>query len=148
MSTAQTSQIVSEQRERVALGRLWWVGLLTIIAALVVNFLISLLAKALFTVAPTFLPLQMYFIPFTVFGSLGTIIVFALLGRFARRPISTFRRTVWIVLLVTFIPDVLVGFLRPYPGTTWMEVGTLMLMHFATAMICLNALTRLNRVHS
>lgn len=148
MSTTQTSYTTSEQRERVALGRLWWVGLLTIIFAVVVNILISLLAKALFTVAPTFLPLQIAFIPFTVFGSLGAIIVFALLGRFARRPISTFRRTVWIVLLITFIPDILVGFLRPYPGTTWMEVGTLMLMHLATATICLNTLTRLNRVRS
>lgn len=146
MSTTQTSQVASEQR--IAFGRLWWVGLLTIIVAVVVNILISLLAKALFPVAPTFLPLQMYFLPFTVFGSLGAIIVFALLGRFARRPISTFRRTVWIVLLVSFIPDLLVGFLRPYPGTTPLEVGTLMLMHLATAMICLNALTRLIRVRS
>ena len=146
MSTTQTSQVASEPR--IAFGRLWWVGLLTIIAAVVVNTLILVLAKALFPVAPTFLPLQMYFLPFTVFGSLGAIIVFALLGRFARRPISTFRRTVWIVLLVTFIPDLLVGFLRPYPGTTPLEVGTLMLMHLATAMICLNALTRLVRVRS
>ncbi len=146
MSTTQTSQIASEQR--IAFGRLWWVGLLTIIAAVVVNILISLLAKALFAVAPTFLPLQIVFIPFTVFGSLGAIIVFALLGRFARRPISTFRRTVWIVLLVSFIPDLLVGFSRPFPGTTPQVVGTLMLMHVATAMICLNTLTRLNRARS
>jgi len=146
MSTSQTSQIVSEQR--IAFGRLWWVGLLTIVAAVVVNILISLLAKALFPIAPTFLPLQMVFIPFTVLGSLGAIIVFALLGRFARRPISTFRRTVWIVLLVSFIPDLLVGFLRPFPGTNFLEVGTLMLMHVATAMICLNTLLRLNRTRA
>ena len=146
MSTTQTSQVASEQR--IAFGRLWWVGLLTIAAAVVVNILISLLAKALFPVAPTFLPLQIVFIPFTVFGSLGAIIVFALLGRFARRPISTFRRTVWIVLLVSFIPDLLVGFARPFPGTTPQVVGTLMLMHVATAMICLNTLTRLNRARS
>lgn len=74
--------------------------------------------------------------------------VFALLGRFARRPISTFQRTVWIVLLVTFIPDLLVGFLHLFPDTTWMEVGTLMLMHVATATICLNALLKLGRTRS
>lgn len=146
MSTAQTSQVVSEQR--IAFGRLWWVGLLTIIVAVVVNFLISLLAKALFPVAPTFLPLQMVFIPFTVFGSLGAIIVYALLGRFARRPISTFQRTVWIVLLVSFIPDLLVGFLRLFPGTTLPEVGTLMLMHLATAMICMGTLLKLSSARS
>ena len=126
MSTTQTSQTVSEQR--IQAGRLWWVGLITIVAALVVNILISLVAKGLFTIAPTFLPLQMFFIPFTVFGSLGATIVFTLLGRFARRPISTFQRTVWIVLLVSFIPDLLVGFLKPYAGTTPLAVGTLMVM--------------------
>ena len=146
MSTTQTSQTVSEQR--IQAGRLWWIGLLTIVAALVVNILISLVAKGLFTIAPTFLPLQMFFIPFTIFGSLGAIIVFALLGRFARRPISTFRRTVWIVLLVSFIPDLLVGFLKPYVGTTPLAVGTLMVMHVATAMICLNMLLRLGRANS
>ena len=146
MSTTQTMRTNPEQR--VASGRLWWVGLLTVVAALVVNILISLLAKALYPVAPTFLPLQMYFLPFTVFGSLGATIVFALLGRFARRPVSTFQRTVWIVLLISFIPDLLVGFLRPYPGTTWLEVGTLMLMHLATAMICMNMLLRLGRAQS
>jgi Family of unknown function (DUF6069) len=146
MSTTQTSQTVSDQR--IVLGRLWWVGLITIIAAVVVNILISLVAKGLFTIAPTFLPLQMVFIPFTVFGSLGAIILFALLGRFARRPISTFRRTVWIVLPISFIPDLLVGFLKPYPGTTPLAVGTLMLMHVATAMICLGALLRLGRANS
>lgn len=147
MSTAQTSYVASEQR--VAFGRLWWVGLLTIAIAVVVNLLISLLAKALFPVAPTFLPLQtMIFIPFTVIGSLGAITVFALLGRFARRPFTTFQRTVWIVLLVSFIPDLLVGFLQPYPGTNPLEVGTLMLMHVAVAMICLNTLLRLSRAQS
>ena len=147
MSTTQTSQTVSERG--IAFGRLWWVGLLTIVAAVIVNNLIALLAKGLFPVAPTFLPLQiMIFVPFTVFGSLGAIIVFALLGRFARHPISTFQRTVWIVLLVSFIPDLLVGFLRPYVGTTSLEVATLMLMHVATAMICLNTLLRLCRTHS
>ncbi len=146
MTTTQISQTVSDQR--VAFGRLWWVGLLTIAIAVVVNILIALLAKGLFTVAPTFLPLTIAFVPFTVIGSLGAIIVFALLGRFARRPISTFRRTVWIVLLVSFIPDLLVGFLRPYPGTTPLEVGTLMLMHLAVAMICLNTLLRLGRARS
>ncbi len=149
MSTTRTSYPASEQRERIAFGRLWWVGLLTLVTAVVVNFLISLVAKGLFFVAPTFFPLQaMIFVPFTVFGTLGAIIVFALLGRFARRPISTFQRTVWIVLLISFIPDLLVGFLRPFPGTTFLDVGTLMLMHVATAMICLGSLLRFSRAHS
>lgn len=141
MSSVQRSQTTSKQRG--VFGRLWLVCLLTMIAAVVVNTIISLLAKGLFPVVPTFLPLQpMIFIPFTVLGVLGATIVFAQIRRRAKHPISTFQRTVWIVLLVSLIPDLLVAFFRPYPGTTLAEVGALMLMHVATAMICLVALVR------
>ncbi len=67
---------------------------------------------------------------------------FAQIGRRAKHPIRTFQRTVWIVLLVSLIPDLLVAFFRPYPGTTLPEVGALMLMHVATAMICLGTLPK------
>ena len=39
-------------------GRFWWVGILTVLAAIVMNTLITLGAHALFTVASTFAPLQ------------------------------------------------------------------------------------------
>lgn len=141
MSSTQTSQTTSGQRG--ASVRLRWVGLLAIIAAVVVNTIIALVARGLFPVAPTFLPLQpVIFLSFTVLGVLGAIIVFAQIERRAKHPMSTFQRTVWIVLLVSLIPDLLVAFFRPYPGTTLPEVGALMLMHVATAMICLGTLSR------
>ena len=80
------------------------------------------------------------FLSFTVLGVAGALIVFVQLERRAKHPIRTFQRTVWIVLLVSLIPDLLVAYFHPYPGTTLMEVGTLMLMHVATAMICLGIL--------
>jgi hypothetical protein len=144
-TTVRTSDVMTDQK--VVLGRVWWVGFVTIIATLVVNFLIASIAKGLFPIANTFIPLQpMGFISFTIIGVLAAIIVFALIGRFARRPISTFERTAWIVLTVSLIPDVLVWFTKPYPGTTLPGVVALMVMHIATATICINLLTRLSRV--
>ena len=141
MSSTQRTQITSQQQG--SSGRLWRIGLLTLIAAVIVNTLIGLGARGLFPVAPTFLPLQPgIFISFTVFGVLGAIIVFAQILRRAKYPLRTFRRTVWIVLLISLIPDLLVAFFRPYPGTTFPEVGALMLMHIATAIICLVLLLR------
>jgi len=93
MSSAQTSHPNSQQQG--TSKRLWQVSLLTIIAAAIVNTLIALLAKALFPVAATFLPLQPgIFLSFTVFGVLGATIVFAQIGRWAKHPLRTFQRTV------------------------------------------------------
>ena len=141
MSSTSTSQVSSKQRN--AFGRLWWVGLLTVLAAVIVNASVALVAKALFSVAPTFIPLQVgSVIAFTVIGAVGAVIVFALLLRWAKQPIRLFQRIAWIVLLVSLIPDLLLPFLGLFPGTTFAEVGALILMHVATGLICIGMLPR------
>lgn len=59
-------------------------------------------------VASAFTPLQPgAFVAFTVMGTLVAILVFALQGRFARQPLVVFQRTAWIVLVVSWVPDIL-----------------------------------------
>ncbi len=141
MSSTHTSQTTSKHQS--AFGRLWRVGLLTVLAAVIANILIALVVKALFPVAPTFLPLQLgSVIVFTVIGVVGAVIVFALIVRWAKHPIRLFQRIAWAVLLVSLIPDVLLPFVGLYPGTTFPEVGALLLMHVATAFICLGTVSR------
>ena len=141
MSSTQTSQITSKQHN--VSWHLWRIGLLMVLAAVVMNTLISLGAKALFSVAPTFIPLQPEgFIPSTIIGVVGAFIVFALMMRWAKHPIRLFQRVAVIVLLASLIPDLLLPFIRLYPGTTFPEVGALLLMHVATAFICLGTLSR------
>jgi len=124
-------------------GRLWWVGFLTVLAAVMVNTLIAFGARALFPVAPTFLPLQPAgFLSSTVIGVVGAVIVFALIARWSKHPTRLFQRTVWVVLLVSLIPVLLLPVVGLYPGTTLPEVGALLLMHVATALICLGILPR------
>ena len=102
------------------------------------NTLISLGAKSLFSVASTFIPLQLEgFIPSTIIGVVGAFIVFALIVRWAKHPIRLFQRVAVIVLLASLLPDLLLPFVRLYPGTTFPEVGALLLMHVATGLLCL-----------
>jgi uncharacterized membrane protein YeaQ/YmgE (transglycosylase-associated protein family) len=140
MSSTHTSQATLKHSG--AFGRLWRVGLLTVLAAVIMNTLISLLAKALFSVAPTFQPLQVEgFIPSTVIGVTGAVVVFALIMRWAKQPIRLFQRVAVAVLLISLLPDLLLPALQLYPGTTFPEVGALLLMHIATAFICLGILS-------
>jgi hypothetical protein len=122
------------------------VGFLIALAAIIMNVLIALGARALFPVAPTFQPLQPEsFIPSTVIGVAGAVIVFALLVRWAKQPVPMFQRIAVVVLLVSLLPDLLLPFIRLFPGTTFPEVGALLLMHVATGLLCLSMLPRVSR---
>jgi hypothetical protein len=141
MSSTLTSQVSPKQRN--ASGRLWWVGLLTVLASVIVNALIVLVAKALFAVAPTFTPLQVRSVlVFTVIGAVGAVLVFALIMRWAKHPVRLFQRVAWVVLLVSLIPDLLLPFVQLFPGTTIPGVVALILMHVATGLICIGVLPR------
>jgi hypothetical protein len=141
------SSITTSSDQRIALGHLWWVGLLTIIVSALINFMIALITQTLTTVSPAFTPLQApVFVTWTVIGCVGAIIVFALLARLTRRPIRNFQITALVVLLISLIPDFMVGVLRPFPTTTPLTVGALMLMHIATALVCVGLLVNLTHV--
>ena len=51
MSSTTTTQI-----ERVATGRLWWVGLLAAVISAIVNAIIVTVARGMFNVPPEFAP--------------------------------------------------------------------------------------------
>jgi len=113
------------------------------LAAVIFNTLVAVGAHVLFSVASTFQPLQPEdFLPATVLGVVGAVIVFALLARRTSQPTRIFQRIVMVVLPVSLLPDLSLLFLHLYPGTTFPAVGTLMLMHIATALICLGTLSQ------
>ena len=98
---------------------------------------------------PTFLPLQRFLYTVHLIRITGRDHLFDSAWTFSRtsdQHISTTHCLDCVTGL--FIPDLLVGFLKPYAGTTPLAVGTLMVMHVATAMICLNILPRLGRANS
>ena len=140
------SVTTATQTERIALGRLWWIGLLAAIASVIVNAIIVTIARGLFNVPPEFAPFTVpQFTFLTVAGVAGATIVFAVVGRFARRPIRTYYWIAAIALVLSWLPDFGLLAARPYPGTTIQSVGTLMFMHIVTAAISVGLLTTLGR---
>ncbi len=139
-SVASTSQ----PTEQIVFGRLLWAGPLTILAAVVANVLIQQIAVAVLRPDPAFMPLT-FAVPivFTILGVLGAVIVYALVGRFSRRPVSLFQRIAVITLLVSFIPDILMIITGFNPGTTVANVVVLIIMHVVAWFITVRMLTRL-----
>ena len=75
---------------------------------------------------------------YTGLGTLGAVLVFALVGWLAPHPIRLYQMIAGGVLLLSFVPDIVL-FTR---GGSLIEVGAYMLMHIVTAVICVVGLTR------
>jgi hypothetical protein len=136
----------SSPSERVAFSRLLWVGPLTIVAAVVANALLRQIAVAVLQPDPRFPPLSPAMpIVFTVIGVLGAVVVYALVGRFARNPIQLFRRIALVALVVSLVPDILMLATGFNPGTTVANVAVLMVMHVVAWAISIRMLTTLAR---
>ncbi len=144
------------ESERIALSRLWWVGLLAAALSVAANAVIRTIAKAAFDVPDEFQPFAFgQFTFLTLAGVAGATLVLAFLGGLIRRagravrrfsrPIRTFRRIAIVALVLSWLPDFGLLAARPYPGTTIQSVGTLMFMHLVTAAITVGLLTTLGR---
>ncbi|HUY77833.1 MAG TPA: DUF6069 family protein [Ktedonobacterales bacterium] len=142
MSVTQTASGALKRQGLSA--RSWWVGALIVLAAVVMNTLIVLAAHALLTVAPTFSPLQYVgVIPATIVAVTGALIVFALISRRSQQPVRLFRRVALAVLVISIIPGLLLPVFGWFQGTTLPEVGALLLIHVATALLCVSLAPRM-----
>lgn len=143
MSTIQTqnSSFAAHQVERVAAKRLWLAGLGAIAASVIVNSLIRIIALAALPIPAGNIQLSTptFVIAFTILGILVAIAVFALINRFAHRPIPTFRITATVVLFLTFFASFAT---LAMPHTNIASVLTLIVMHIAAYLLCVGFLTR------
>ena len=116
------------------------------LAATAVNVLLRLLAVALFDIPqPEFEPLQLRDVIVSSIGAtLAAGLVWALIVRFAKDPVKTFRIVAVVALVVSLAAPLQVGLADPpdYPGTDAGSVGTLIAMHLVTATICIALFTR------
>lgn len=69
------------------------------------------------------------FVPLIVIGVIAGAIGWTIIRAKARDPRRVLGVLVPAVLLVSFVPDVLVGVTRTLPGTTWTAMVGLMVMH-------------------
>jgi len=133
-------------RERIARDPLWWVSLLAVVTSMAATALLCILAGTVFSIAPTFTPLQWRpFISFGGAGALGVVILFLLIVWFAHRSIRLFVIVSGSVVLLSWLPDTTLLISKSIPGTTPVTVGTLMVMHLVVTAISVSLLTALTR---
>ena len=128
-------------------GNLWWVGLQTIVGAVVATLVVRAAAMAVLDIPAAFPPLAGSgpTISLTVVGVLGGVSVFAAVCRWASQPIRLFRIIVAVALLVSFVPDISLLTSDAFPGTTVTSVSTLMFQHLVAAAIVVWMLTMKGR---
>jgi Family of unknown function (DUF6069) len=128
-------------------SRIWLGGLITIILAVFSNLILVWLAKLLLTIPPEFEPLQPLRVSiFTIVGVLGGVILYAILAAKAQHAIRTYQRVAWIVLILSFLPDIGLYFSNVMPGTTATAVIILMLTHVVAGLIAIYLLPAMTRV--
>jgi hypothetical protein len=183
MAATTFDETPAARRDGVSLTRLLWVAPLTVVVALVVNLIIKTLVQAIDPSLSELPQLGRSLIVLTLEGAILAVILFALMVWLVPHPIRWFRIVAVVALLVSLIPDLLLGlggdarrlgtslvgpFSRfgnlffpaeqgggrppggPSPGDTlpglpWDRVLILMLLHTATALVCIVLLTTLTR---
>jgi Family of unknown function (DUF6069) len=183
MTAMAADETAAERRDGVSFTRLLWAGPLTVVVALVVNLLIKTVLQALHPALTEMGQLGRPLIILTLEGAILAVIVFALLVWLVPHPIRWFRRVAVIALLISLLPDLLLGLggdarrtgsalVSPFtrfgarffpaeqgggrppggpspgevlPGLPWDRVLILMLLHAATAVVCILLLSTLTR---
>jgi hypothetical protein len=109
MTATTFDETPAERRDGVSWRRLLWVGPLTVVVALVVNLIIKTLVQALDPSLAEMPQLGRSLIILTLEGVILAVIVFALMVWLVPHPIRWFRIVAVIALLISVIPDLLLG---------------------------------------
>ena len=127
----------------IQLKKLWWAGPLTVAAAIVGVLIVRAIAMAILP-APYAPGLAMLMLPviLTLILCTGAVLVFALVGRFAKNPVRTYLIISSIFLVISFLPD-LAAVAAPFSGAGWPYSITLMIMHVVAGFITVYMLIKL-----
>ena len=143
MQSAQNSPIGSGH---IAWSRLLWVALITALAAAAANGLVYLVATAVGAIPSDFVisgpgtPLTLgMVVGTTVVPAILAAVVFALLGRFTKRPVRNFVVVSAVLLVLSFVTPLTI------PGAPLSMVLALELMHIVAAVAIVGGLTALAR---
>src|SRR5215208_83100 len=127
--------------EPVPVGRLLRIGALAAVLSGSANALVLAIASSLFgaiVIPPDGTVTFGEVVGASVAGAVGAAAIFALTGRFTRRPIRIFWGVAAVGLLLSFVPIALAG-------ATGSSAGTLALMHVVAAATNVGLLTKLGR---
>jgi len=127
----------------IQLKKLWWVGPLTVLAAIIGVLIVRAIARAILP-APYAPGLAMIMIPIilTLILCTAAVVVYALVGRFTKNPIRTYIIISSVFLVISFLPDI-AAVSMPMPGAGWPYSITLMIMHVVAGLITVYMLIKL-----
>jgi len=132
----------------IQLKKLWWVGPLTVLAAiigvLIVRAIAMMILPAPYAPGLAMAPIS---IVLTLVLCTGAVLVFALVGRFAKNPIRTYIIISAVFLVISFLPDIAVVS-APFPGAGWAYSITLMIMHVVAGFTTVYILIKLTTVEN
>jgi hypothetical protein len=137
-------KIIIGSSQKIQLRRLLWVGPLTVLASILGVLIVRVVAVGILQPDP--IPLSLgWVIPIisTIVFVIGAVLVFALVSRYAASPIRTYQVIAFVVLILTFVPDVIfvqVHFLN----STWPITIALMVMHVVVWGICVVMLSKMS----
>lgn len=115
----------------------------TAAVAVAVNAVVAAISHAA-GASDDFQPLQLSaYAPLTVFGVLAAAAAWAIIRARSARPDRLLRTLVPAILVVSLIPDIMVGISDSRPGTSWGAVIALMVMHVVVAAVAVPAYRRL-----
>jgi hypothetical protein len=135
-------------------GRLVWVGPLTVLASTMAVVVVQWLAATTLSPRSGIPPVsahqrQMQLLRstnepaiFTAVLVTGAVLVFAVVCREAAHPLPTYRRIALVTLLVSFVPDILAA---AWPLFGWPLAIVYVLMHVTAWAVCVTMLTALVR---
>jgi hypothetical protein len=132
----------------IQLKKLWTVGPLTVLAAVIGVLIVR--AIAMMILPPPYAPgLEFIMLPIglTVFFCTAAVIVYALVGRFAKNPVRTYLIISSVFLVISFLPDIMVVS-APFPGAGWPYSITLMIMHVVAGIITVYMLIKMTATKS
>jgi hypothetical protein len=126
----------------VSWGQIVRAGVIAAITAMVANIIVFYIGSALGFMPTTYINPQLgrpisvgEVIGSTIAGAVGATVLFALLARFTRRPVTIFRIVAGIVLLLSFATPFTL------PGAPLSLILTLEVMHVIAAAIIVGVLT-------
>jgi hypothetical protein len=134
-----------ESDERIDIRRVLWSCPLTLLASVVAVTCIRFIAVGILNPDPDFQPLQVGTPIFdTVLFGGAAVYLFYRKCIYDLNPIRAYRSLARKALIVSFVPDVLVG-MAHWMGSTWSESFVLMSMHVAVWALCVAMLPALVR---
>jgi hypothetical protein len=115
----------------------------TVAVAIAANAVVAAIAHAA-GASDDFQPLQLSaYAPLTLVGVLAAAAAWAAIRARSARPGRLLRTLAPAILIVSLIPDIIVGISDSRPGTSWGAVSALMVMHVVVAAVAIPAYRRL-----